>query len=335
MAPGIGFPDLIVFICMISSGINNALIPTLTYYSIALDEYSTDNFTLIEQCYAMKDVTQNSTCKEMGSTVESALTSLTVKINIVKAILSPLSMFLLGGLSDAVGKRFPVYVTLAINLCWSLITMANTYFLTSFRPNYYIFDNGFILGLSGGSFFTISTYLVGYLAITTPPQQQTQRFSTLMSVGLLGTTLGHLFAGLYLQFSNLKYAFFTLGSFSTGLVVIGLLLSIFCLRRVDPVTDLESSISQTRSLRGKAFIAFKHQYYNTIDMFRHQAYLGKFVMANFMYMLTIMGCVSPLIVITNVYLLAAPFKWSATSRSYLVAGLLTVTCTIEYRFTGA
>ena len=306
----IGFPDLISFICLFSTSLYSVINPALQYVSVGIEKYGIENATLIVACYKENDT--NITCKDMGDAIAKDLSSLTVYVNTVKAVCSPIFVILLGGYSDAVGKKFAIITVLSINAIWSTILLFNTIFLTHYPSWIYVLANGFILGLNGGSTFTVNNFLTGYLSITTPPSKQTGRFSLLLGCGLIGFVSGPIVCSLIMS-ATTKY--WIIGVVATAMMASAIMIAIFCLQPLERPAGRDGA-----SFLEKFVDALKFQYQNSRDMFKYQPYIGKFLGANFMYMLSSVGLISPFVVISTVYLLAPPFKWSTSARGYFVAG---------------
>ena len=313
----IGFPDLISFICLFSVGLCAVILPTLQYISIGTDEFGAGNLSIIIECYKNTDVDVNKTCQYISATVQYKLASLTMNTNIVQGVISPFFVFALGGFSDVVGKKFAVIFILSVNIVRSVALTVNAFFLVNFPPNLYIFFNGFVMGIGGGSILAINGFLIGYLSATTPSQKQTTRFSLLLGVGLIGFILGPLTAGLILQYTT---SYFIIGIISVLMLVLGLSLAIAGLKPIDKTSEIEQRFRNVSSFKKKFGIAMRFQYQNTIDLFKYQSHLGKFIGANLMYMLTSVGLASPLVIVSTVYLLGEPFKWSTETRGYFSAG---------------
>lgn len=309
----LGFPDVISFLCLFSTGVYGVLVPVLTYVTLGIERYGAENVSLIVACYSVKNES-NVTCTSIGDAITEDLSSITVYINTVKAICAPIFMFLLGSYSDTVGQKFAINAILCVNVFWCAIYLVNTFFLTNFPSGMYIFANGFILGVAGGSTFTVNSFLNGYLSLTTPPSKQAARFSLLMGFSLIGYITGPVVSGIIMK---VTLKFWILGVLSTCMMTAALLIGVFALKQIqdkpaDEITDRNFCEKFTRAL--------KRQYRNIIDLFRYQAYLGKYLSANLMFLLSSVALISPFVVISSVYLLADPFKWSISARSYLTAG---------------
>ena len=309
----IGLPDLIAFICLFSTSIYSVIVPPLQYISLGIEKYGIENVSLIIACYKEDDT--NVTCKHMGDTIAEDLSSLTVYVNTVKAVFAPIFVILLGGYSDAVGKKFAINSVLFINVLWCIALCINTIFPTKYPSWIYVIANGFLLGINGGSTFTVNNFLTGYLSITTPPSKQAGRFGLLLGFGLIGYVTGPIVCGLIMSVTT-KY--WIIGMISTSLMLSALMIGIFCLKPLE--TETISSEAQKNGFCERFSTALKFQYQNTIDLFKYQSFLGKYLGANFMYMLSSVGLISPIVVLSNVYLLAPPFKWSTGPRSYFMAG---------------
>ena len=311
---GIGFPDLISFLTLYSTSLYSPIVPALQYVSLGIEKYGIENVTFIIACYKENDT--NVTCKDIGDAISSDMSSLTVYINTVKAVCAPIFVVLLGGYSDAVGKKFAINTVLFVNIVWCIVILFNTIFLTGYPSWMYVLANGFILGVNGGSTFTVNNFLTGYLSISTPPSKQTGRFSLLLGFGLLGFVLGPVTSGLVLRVTT-KY--WIIGALSVSLMFIAMIIGIFCLKPIENKPGIAANVQQTGFF--DSFVkAMKFQYHNTIDLFKYQSFLGKFLGANFMYMLGSVGLISPIVVLSQVYLLAAPFKWTTSSRGYFSTG---------------
>ena len=198
----VGLPDLISFLSIFATALYTLIVPALMYVCLGIEKYGVDNVTLVVECYRENDT--NITCKEMGDKIAKDLSSLTVIVNTVKAITAPIFVILLGGYSDAVGKKFAISTVLSINVVWCVIILFNTIFLTQFPSWLYVIANGLILGMNGGSTFTVNTFLTGYLSINTPPSKQAGRFGLLLGCGLIGLVSGPIVAGLIMKVTT-KY----------------------------------------------------------------------------------------------------------------------------------
>ena len=311
----IGLPDLIAFICLFSTSIYTVIVPALQYISLGIEKYGIENVSLIIDCYKEDDT--NVTCKQMGDMISEELSSLTVYVNTVKGVFAPIFVILLGGYSDAVGKKFAINSVLFINVLWCISLCINTIFPTKYPSFIYVIVNGLLLGINGGSTFTVNTFLTGYLSITTPPSKQAGRFGLLLGCGLIGYVTGPIICGFIMSVTT-KY--WIIGMVSTSLMTSAWMLGIFCLKPLE--IETATSDAQQRGFCEKFSVALKFQYQNTIDLFKYQSFLGKYLGANVMFMLSSVGLISPIVVLSTVYLLAPPFKWSTGPRSYFMAGKL-------------
>lgn len=313
----VGYPDAISFLCLFSVGLVGIIVPTLQYISIATDEFGANNISVIIDCYSKKGADSNKTCHDISTAVEDKLAVLNIKINIVQGVLAPFFVFALGGFSDIAGKKFAVIFILSVSIVRCIALTINALFMDKFPPDFYIVVSGFLLGIGGGSIMAINNFLIGYLSVTTLSHKQTSRFSLLIGVGLIGFILGPLIAGLILQFTS---AYFIIGLISIVLLTIALCLTVFCLKPQDKTSEIEQRFMNISGFKKKFASAMRFQYQNTINLFKYQSYLGKFIGANLMFMLTSVGLASPLVIVSTVYVLGEPFKWSSKARGYFGAG---------------
>ena len=311
---GFEFPYVIAFINLFSTSLYSAIVPALQYVTLGIEKYGIENVTLISACY--KENGSNVTCKDIGDVISNDMSSLAVYINAVKGVCAPIFVILLGGYSDAVGKKFAIITLLFVNMIWCILLLSNTIFITGFHSWMYVIVCGFILGLNGGSTFTVNSFLIGYMSITTPPSKQTGKFSLILGCGLIGSVLGPVTSGLILRVTT-KY--WIIGLLSTSLMAITLTIGILCLKPLENKSGIKANVRQNGFF--VTFVeALKFQYHNTIDLFKYQSFLGKFIAANFMFILSSVGVISPITILVSVYLLADPFKWTTSSRAYLGSG---------------
>ena len=308
----VGIPDLISFLCVCATTMYNPLIPTMQYYSLGIERYGIDNTSLVLACNKENDT--NVTCKEIGDAIAKDLSTLNVYVHSVKAICAPIFVILLGGYSDAVSKKLGIITILSINVTWCIILLFNTIFPTHYPSWIYVLANGVILSLAGGSALTVTSFLIGYLSITTPQSKQPGRFGLLMGCGLLGVFCG---PGLFGIIAKLTSQIWIVGVVATGLMISGLLAAIFGLKPLETASEPESNETDFFE---KFVNAMKFLYDNTIDLFKNNPTLGKFIRALLMHMFSSVGFSAQVAVVSSVYAVAAPFKWGSRERSFFIAG---------------
>ena len=308
-------PDITAFLCVFAGGLANIPIATLQYVSIGthLHNYS---IGLLEACYAQ--VHKNSTCNNLDSSLQSGLSSLNMAINLCKLILATIFVYLMGGLSDVVGKKVPILVIVFCQFIWSVTFLVNTIYVTAFPPFAYIFQQGVLLSFCGGSQVAITTYVIAYLSSTTPQEKQPSRFGIMFGIALLGLAMGPLGGVLTVHF--FKTTYYQLGITCCALQVVSLVLAVFCIKNVK---DNENALPH-RNCAMSLLLAIKRLLHNAVDVFKRNRYLKYLILCIIMYMVAVGSMAAPLITLTTVYTLGKPFNWSLQHRLFFASGITLV-----------
>ena len=222
-----------------------------------------------------------------------------------------------------IGKKVPIIFVLVLNFFWTLISLVNSFYISTFPTWIFILQNGVLLGIMGGSNFAICTLSTAYVAMGTPIKKRASRFSLILVFALMGFVVGPLISGPLVA----RHLYLEIFASTVGLAFLTLILAIITLKR-DPIDVIsEESIIQleeTSSITKKVILSLQLQLSNFKDLFATSHHVRALVASITMFMLTTVGLICPLSMISTVYALGDPFDWSTSFRSYFFSGTLNV-----------